>query len=183
MLNDIAALSGVLENKPPRKIRAPDKDRETRKHYWDKMRISRATFDIILNILWDQLILQPTNLKPYPTSPDRQLALSLYRLSHGVSCSVLEDVFGISRESVCVFFNKVVRLMVANFYDEHVELPETGDEWEAEIRGFIEHCGFPCVGAWEGFHVHINSTEKCNFSFKKTYTINNLALISYNKRF
>ena len=54
--------------------------------------MQHATFDIILNILWDQLILQPTNLKPYPTSPDRQLALSLYRLAHGVSYSVLEDV-------------------------------------------------------------------------------------------
>ena len=32
--NHIAALAGVLENKPPRKLHTPDKDRETRKHYW-----------------------------------------------------------------------------------------------------------------------------------------------------
>ena len=56
MLNHIAALAGVLENKPPRKVRTPDKDREIRKHYWDdlyrqktddefkdKMRISHAS--------------------------------------------------------------------------------------------------------------------------------------------
>ena len=111
MLNHIAALAGVLENKPPRnKVRTPDKDRETRKHYWDdfyrqktddefkdKMRISHATCNLryYFETLWDQLIHQPTNLKPYPTSPDRQLALSLYRLSHGVSYSVLEDVCSI----------------------------------------------------------------------------------------
>ena len=63
MLNHIAALAGVLENKPPRKVHtpdlAPDKDRETRKHYWDdlsrqktddefkdKMRISHATCNL-----------------------------------------------------------------------------------------------------------------------------------------
>ena len=58
-LNHIAALAGVLENKPPRKVRTPDKDRETRKHYWDdlyrqktddefkdKMRISHATCNL-----------------------------------------------------------------------------------------------------------------------------------------
>ena len=71
--------------------------------------------------------------------------------------------------------------MVANFSDEHVKLPETDDKWEAAVRGFIENYGFPCVGAWDGFHVHINSTEKCNFCFKRKYTINNLALTSYNK--
>ena len=31
MLNHIATLAGVLENKPARKVRTPDKDRETRK--------------------------------------------------------------------------------------------------------------------------------------------------------
>ena len=37
MLNHIAALADVLENKPSRKIRTPDKDRETRNHYWDDL--------------------------------------------------------------------------------------------------------------------------------------------------
>ena len=58
MLNHIAALAGVLENKPPCKVRTQDKDRETRKHYWDdlyrqkngefkdKMRISHATSNL-----------------------------------------------------------------------------------------------------------------------------------------
>ena len=59
MLNHIAALVGVQGNKPPRKVRTPDKNRETRKHYWDdlyrqktddefkdKMRISHATCNL-----------------------------------------------------------------------------------------------------------------------------------------
>ena len=94
-----------------------------------------------------------------------------------MSYSVLEDVFGVSRESACItsckFFNNVTRLIVAEFYDAFVKLPETDEEWEAELRGFIKNYGFPCVGAWDGFHVHINSTERCNFSFKKKYTTNN----------
>ena len=66
---------------------------------------------------------------------------------------------------------------------EYVKLPETDDEWEAEVRGFIENYGFPALGAWDGFHVHVESQLKANFSFKKKYTVNNLALTSYNKRF
>ena len=59
VLNHISALSDVLKNKPARKVRTPDKDRETRKHYWDdlyrqktddefmdKMRILHATCNL-----------------------------------------------------------------------------------------------------------------------------------------
>ena len=153
--------------------------RKTDEEFVEKMRISRNTFNIILRDLWDKLILQPTNFKPEPTSPDRQLALTMYRLAHGVTYTVLEDVFGVSKESSCTFFNKVIRLIVAYFYDDYVKLPETDEEWESEIGGFIENYGFPCVGAWDGFYVHVNSQLKSNFSFKKKYTVNNLALTSY----
>ena len=96
--------------------------------------------------LWDGLVLTPTNSVLEPTS-DRQLAASLYRLAHGVTYTVLEDVFGISKESRCIFFNKVIRLIVAYFYDEYVKLPETDEQWEVEVCGFIENDGFPAVGA------------------------------------
>ena len=47
----------------------------------------------------------------------------------------------------------------------------------------IENYSFPAVGVWDGFHILVNSQLKANFSFKKKYTVNNLALTSYNKRF
>ena len=134
----------------------------------EKMHINRTTFSFLLNTLWDGLILTPTNFVPEPTSPDRQLATSLYRLAHGVTYTVLDDVFGISKESGCIFFNKVIRLIVAYFYDEYVKLPETDKHWEVEVRRFIENYGFPAVGAWDGFHIHVNSQLKTSFSFKKS---------------
>ena len=79
---NVARLTGVLTDKP-RKLRGPDRNRDLRKEQWDdlyrqksndefkeKMRITRATFDYILNILWDELVLTPTNFKPEPTTPD-----------------------------------------------------------------------------------------------------------------
>ena len=44
------------------------------------------------------LVLTPTKFVSEPTSPDRQLAASLYRLARGVTYTVLEDVFRISKE-------------------------------------------------------------------------------------
>ena len=42
----------------------------------EKIRVNRKTFNTILDVLKDELILQATNLNPSPTSPDRQLALA-----------------------------------------------------------------------------------------------------------
>ena len=79
----------------------------------------------------------------------------------------MEDVFGVLKESRCIFFNKVIYLIVAYFYDEYVKLPETDKQWEVEVGGSIENYGFPAVGAWYGFHIHVNSQLKASFSFKK----------------
>ena len=146
------------------------------------MRINRTKFNLLLNTLWDGLVLTPTNFAPEPTSPDGQLVASLYRLAHGVTYTILEDFFGILKESGCVFFNKVIRLIVAYFYDEYVKLPETNEQCEVKVCGFIENYGFPAVGAWDGCHIHVSSQLKANFSSKKS-TVNNLASTSYNKRF
>ena len=49
------------------------------------------------------------------------------------------------------------RLTVVSLYDHYVHLPTTDEEWQSEIHGFIENYEFPSVGAWDGFHVYINS--------------------------
>ena len=58
--------------------------------------------------------------------------------------------------------------MVAYFNHKYVKLPETDKQREVEVRGFIENYGFPAVGAWDGFHIHVNSQLKTNFSFKNS---------------
>ena len=117
----------------------------SKEEFVEKMRITRDTFNLILNALYEELLLKPSNFLTEPTSPDRQLAATLYRLAHGVTYTVLEDIFGISKEAGCKFFNKTVRLIITHFYDEYVKLPETDEEREAEMRGFIENYGFPTV--------------------------------------
>ena len=57
--------------------------------------------------------------------------------------------------------------MGVSLYDRYVRLPATDEEWQNEIRAFLENYEFPCLGAWEGFHGYINSQLKNYFSFKK----------------
>ena len=66
-------------------------------------------------------------------------------------------------------------------YIRHVRLPETEQEWENEIRGFIENYEFPCIGAWDGFHVYVSTKLKSCYSFKKWYTMTTMGLVGYNK--
>ena len=57
------------------------------------------------------------------------------------------------------------------------------EEWIAAGKGFMENYEFPCVGVWDGFEVHVSTHLKNYCSFKNRYTITNMGLISYNKRF
>ena len=122
-------------------------------------------------------------MKPNPATDDHQLSLTIYRLAHGCSYSTLADLFGVSISLASETFNYVCRILLPTMYDEYVHFPETEKDWEAEILGFIENYEFPCVGAWDGFHVYVSTKLKNYFSFKKRYTVTNLGLVGYNKRF
>ena len=136
-----------------------------------------------MQIIQPHIKKQATNLNPYPTPPHRQLALTLYRMGHGCSYSTIGDLFGVSIPLAATTFNKVTRVLVATMYDVYVKMPCSDSDWEGELQGFIENYEFPCVGAWDGFHVYVSSKIKSYFSFKKRYTMSSMGLVGYNKRF
>ena len=124
----------------------------------------------------------PTHLVPEPIEPEKQLALTIYRLAHGCSFIVISNLFGISKSLAVKTFNETVRQMVMHMYSDFVRLPCNENEWANELRGFIENYEFPCIGAWDGFHVYISSKLKNFYNFKHRYSISNMALVGYNKR-
>ena len=115
------------------------------------------TFNFILDGIYKGKVLTPTNLKANPTSPDQQLVLTIYQLATGCTYLTLSDLFGVSVSTTSKFFNKKCQQMIVSTYDRYVRLPTTDKEWQNEIHAFLENCEFPCVGAWDGFHVYINS--------------------------
>ena len=110
------------------------------------MHSNRDTFNYTLDAIHDQIVFTPTNLKPDPTPPDRQLDWTIYRLATECSCKTLPALFGLSVPSVSKFFNKICRILVVTLYDQYVRLPETETECGGEVKGFVENYKFPCVG-------------------------------------
>ena len=138
---------------------------------------------MILNIVEPYLTKKETNLNEHPMSVNRQLGLILYRLGHGASFTTFSQLFGVSISLASATFNKNCRVLVSTFYNRYVKLPQTDEEWEAELKGFLENYEFPCVGAWDGFHVYVSSKLKSYFSFKKRCSMSNPGLVSYSKTF
>ena len=184
----------AVRAKRPRKERDPDEQRSSswwRHGYrnWDdsafkkRLRINRATFQYILGEIEAQLVKEPTRFKPEPIPPDTQLAICLYRLAHGCTYSTVGDLFGVAESTASVIFNQVCKILVSTLYDRFVYLPRNSAEWKQELESFLENWEFPCVGAWDGFHVYVSTKLKNYFSFKKRYSVSSLGFIASNKRF
>ena len=138
---------------------------------------------MILDVIAPYIFKKPTNLNPEPIGVDRLLGLTLHRVGHGVSYSALSQLFDVLISLANETFNKVCRVLVAASYDQYATLPKTDEEWDSEMKGFIENYEFPCVGAWDGFHVYVSSKFNSFYGFKKRCSMSNLRLVEYNKRF
>ena len=147
------------------------------------MRTNRATFQFILGEIEDRLVKEPTRFKPEPIPPDTQLAICLYRLAYGCTYSTVGDLFGVAESTASVIFNQVCKIPVSTLYDRCVYLPRNRAEWKHELESFLENWEFPCVGAWDGFHVYVSTKLKNYFSFKKRYSVSSMGFIASNKRF
>ena len=164
---------GFNWGKETKSSREPNIDRVNQKEVWtdgyltwndaqfkSRVRITCATFEFLLTEIGPSITKPPTNWIPKPIETHRQLGLTLYRLAHGCSFQVLDDVFGVSRSLASETFNIVIWVLVAKVFDLVVVLPETEDEWKVELKAFIENYAFPCIGAWDGFHVHVATLLK-----------------------
>ena len=151
----------------------------TDKQFKKRLRVNRDNFHFILNNISDLIIREVTKFKE-PVSPDRQPAITLYHLAHGCSHSTVGDLFGVASSTACRIFNEVICVIIQICYDDFVVLPSNEDEWKAELNGFLEDWGFPCIGAFDGFHVY---TSRNFYNFKKPNSVTNMGFVGANKRF
>ena len=80
------------------------------------MRVTRATFNLILDAIAPYIFKETTNLNPEPIIVDRQLGLTLYRLGHGVSYSTLSQLVRVLISLTSETFNKVCIVLVGAPY-------------------------------------------------------------------
>ena len=186
-------IAAIFATKCVKKRKGPNEDRN---HSWwehgyqnwtdaqfkKRLRVTRDTFQFVLDAIGDDIRKETTRFKE-PKPPELQLALTLYRLSHGCTYTTVGDLFGVGTSTACTIFISVIKTVVRKLYDSFVVLPKSEEEWKEELTLFLEDWEFPCVGAWDGFHVFINCHLKNFFSFKKRYSVTNMGLIASNKRF
>ena len=148
-----------------------------------RLRVSRETFELMLQRIEIYVVKEPTNMVLFPTEPHRQLGITLYRCAHGCTFSTVVDLFRLSMSLADQVFASVSRDLIRNLFTEFVKMPTTEEEWRQEAIGFIENYGFPCIGTWDGFHVYVSIKLKNFYIFKRRYTIRNMGLIDLYKRF
>ena len=66
-----------------------------------------------------------------------------------------------------------MRLLAVRLHDVYMRVSLTEEELELELRRFIGKYEFPCIGAWDGFHVYVFSKLKQFYSFKNCSTVTN----------
>ncbi|XP_015774992.1 PREDICTED: uncharacterized protein LOC107353184 [Acropora digitifera] len=84
-----------------------------------------AKLGFILAEIENDITKQPTPMKPNPTPPATQLAICLYRLTHGCTLLTVGDLFGIAAPTAHCIFLDVCKAIVKNLYDRFVFLPRT----------------------------------------------------------
>ena len=190
----VLGAAGVLSVKKLRQERSPDKQRDKSwcengyRNWGDEafkkcFRVNHCTFEFILDEIRLTITRQPTHFKPHPTPPEIQLAICSYGLAHGCTFNTIGDLFGVAAPTVAVVFNEVCKVHIHILYDRFVYLPRNTHEWIQELESFLEDWEFPCVGAWDRFHIFVCSKLKNYFSFKKRYFESSIGFIGSNKRF
>ena len=132
MKNVLCTAEEILRvNKRMNTERGPNVNKNVGKLWWrnvyfnrdneqfkSKLTLTKDNFKIILNRIEASIVKTPTSLGPEPIEPSRQLGLTIYKLAHGCTFTVIGDVFGISESLATQTFNHVVTGLVVNLFDE-----------------------------------------------------------------
>ena len=140
----VPATAQVVEDivkQRPTKAWGPRKERSYLKIFWDHgyknwsetefkedMRVHRGTFELILNRINANIYKTPTNLESNPLKTHRQLAMTLYGLGHGCPFPVICDLFWVSIGSAVAKFNKILREMISQLFNEYICMPTSEEE-------------------------------------------------------
>ena len=103
-----------------------------------KFRLIKDNFKIILNRKEASIVKTPTNLVPEPTEPNTQLRLTIHKLAHSCTFTVISDVYGICESLGTQTFNHVARKLVVNLFDEYVKMSSTEQKWITDIKASLK---------------------------------------------
>lgn len=138
-------------------------------HYFDatipgdyfrrQLRFNRNTFSVLLNILRPRLTRQNTHLHDCVT-PEKLLAMGLYRLAHGNSYITIGPNFNVGKSTVIEAVQDVVEAL-CDLKNEYIKFPSTNREILTTRETFNDLTDLPnVVGAIDGTHIKIKTPKE-----------------------
>jgi len=152
--------------------------REKSNHWWEQVVKSNFTStDWLENFRVSNLTFQYicTKLSPFVGKRDtimrnaipveKRVALMLWFLATGADYRTIGHLFGVAKSTVCVIRKEVCSCIVSRLLPQYIKMPQ-GNSLKAVIDGFCKDHGFPqCVGAIDGTHIPIVSTDQCSADY------------------
>ena len=137
-------------------------------YFRKQLRLRRDTFDILLQLLGPRMVRQDTRLREAIT-PEKVLALALYRLGHGNTYVTIGPVFNVGKATVI----EAVQDVVEGLYEirnDVIKFPETAAETAAAIETFTDHSDLPNIaGAIDGSHIRIKAPTESKADYFSRY--------------
>lgn len=116
-------------------------------------RMSRGTFQYLLDLLTPALTRQKTNFRK-PIAPNRRLAIVLWWYATPGEYRTISCLFGVGISTVCTLVHEVTQALLDALYHRFISLPQ-GQRLDDTIAGFLRR-GYPqCAGAIDGTHIPI----------------------------
>jgi hypothetical protein len=121
--------------------------------WYVNFRVTRQTFDFVLNTVKDDLIHENTVMRE-AISAKRRLAITLYFVSSTAEYKTIGNLFGVSRSFVCMCIREVCSVITKGL-SKFIKFPRGQQLWQV-IDDYESRWGFPmCAGAIDGTHIPI----------------------------
>ena len=91
-----------------------------------------------------------------PISVETQVASFLYYISDEGRYRRTANLFGVSRTSVSLLFQRVFYLIAKYPSSDYIKVPKSPGEFQHSTSPFLETHGFPqCLGTIDGTHIEV----------------------------
>jgi len=133
-----------------------------------QLRMERGNFQALVGILAPWLTRQNTQFRD-SISPEKVLALGIYRFAQGNSYASIGPVFNVGKSTVIEAVQDVVAALF-ELRDEYIHFPETVAETAASIETFQDLSRLPnIVGAIDGTHRPRNAPRESPVDYFSRY--------------
>ncbi|XP_055716867.1 uncharacterized protein LOC129810425 [Phlebotomus papatasi] len=163
------------------------RDEAPEAEFKDAFRMSRESFWKLVELLREDLQHQPNLISTrIPVPPEKQVALTLYKLASCAEYRVIGDAFGIHKSTLCQHFHRVIKCINEKLVPRLIRMPKQ-DECRESAREFQNISSLPqIIGVLDRSHIPISSPEEDRKDFLNSRDYASIILqatVDHDKKF